>query len=216
MTAECDIVGPGRVPGTRKRQTFETAGATAVNNYKVHIGDNISNNVFIIVGDELGDLIKAGTVTEEELIRRTILENPDLRRQVRTIENIPAAVFRLTKGKDGPRRMRNVQRHGRKIEEYRQDGKVTHTTTQYCKDTAVKMVEQLQHVIRSVDDTSPVAVQEWAREVARELREPRFGKYDFPTVLKLYKEASSAFYKIPQEARDTISASVSDIAMFIT
>ncbi len=169
----------------------------------------------INVGSELGDLVKSGSVAESELIRRTILENADLRRQLRTLENIPAAIFRLTKGTHGPRQLRNVKREGGTVTEVSTDGPKTAATIKYCKATAVKMLDELQKAIRSVSDASPVAVQEWARDVAATLAEKTFGNYDYPTVLNLYCDASTKFYKLPPECRQTVSGGVRDIAMFI-
>lgn len=206
----------------RTRQTKSTPGVqgapaavhtTTINADTVNV-DN-STTINIIVGDVLGDLVRAGTVTESELIRRTILENADLRRQLRTIDNIPAAVFRVTKGKNGPRQLRNARHEGRRVTELRDDGAATSTTLQFCKETAVRMVEELRTAIESVDAAAPPAVQEWARDVAKALAEKAFGKYDYPTVLALYRDASHAFYKLPQEARHRITSGVSNIALFI-
>ena len=209
----------GRPPGVRRRQGRGRAAAvphTVVHQANtVHIQHIETQNV-IIVGSELGDLVRSGTITESELIRRTILENADLRRQLRTIENIPAAVFRVTKGKDGPQQMRNVRREGARVQELQNEGIMSCTTLKYCKATAVKMVDELQKVVKAVDDSSPPAVREWARDVANALAEKKFGKHNFPTVLKLYKEASSSFYKLPKEARDTVAGGVADIALFIS
>ena len=184
------------------------------NTHNTH-NTHIQANNIIIVGSELGDLVRSGSITESELIRRTILENADLRRQLRTIENTPAAVFRVTKGTHGPQRMRNVRRDGKRVAELHEHGIVTSTAVKYCKDTAVKMVDELQKAIRAVDESSPAAVREWARDVTAQLAEKQFGNHDFPTVLKLYKDASSSFYKLPKEARDTVAGGVADIALFI-
>lgn len=206
---------------THVRQTRQSAGRSAVvqNATTIHHADtvNVDNRttINIIVGDKLGDLVRSGTVTESELIRRTVLENADLRRQLRTLENIPAAMFRVTKGKDGPQQLRNARLDGRRVTELQPSGAVQSTTLQYCKDTAVRMVERLQAAIASVDASSPLAVREWARDVEKALAEKAFGKYDYPTVLALYRDASTAFYKLPQDARDRVSDGVSNIALFI-
>ena len=174
-----------------------------------------NNNTFIVVGNELGDLVRAGTVTESELIQRTILENADLRRQMRTVENIPGAVFHVTKGRSGPQRLRNVKMDGRRVAELWPEGVRTFTKTEYCKSTALRILEALQDAIASVGEDAPEALREWAREVSAALRRKMHNDIDYVTALRLYAEASSTFYKLPSEIRDPVSIGVTNIGNYI-
>lgn len=213
------VMGTGcaKVSGRQTKKSAGRTASTAANMYEnsTHIDQSVHIQNVIIVGDALGDLVRAGTATEADLICRTILENADLRRQVRTVENIPAAVFRVTKGRDGPQQLRNVKRHGRRVQELRAAGVEHCTTLDYCKATAVRMVDQLRAAVGSVDAAAPKAVREWAADVARELEQKKYGNLDYPTVLKLYSEASGRFYKLPKECRDAVSGGVADMAVFI-
>lgn len=183
---------------------------TTVNDNSVHIA-----TLIIVNGSPTGDLVKAGSVTESELIRKTILENADLRRMIRTIENAPSAIFRMTKGAAGPQALRNVKRQGSKACELGENGQATSGMLTYCKKTAVKMIEELQSAIQSVTDDSPPAVKEWAADVSRALNQKMCRNMDYSTALQLYCDASSRFYKLPEEAREAIASGVRDIGRFI-
>lgn len=213
---------------SRKRQSTTSAMAMS-NNIRGNLAGNqnsgttINDNSFhahietliIVNGNPTGDLIKAGSALESELIRKTILENADLRRMIRTIENAPSAIFRMTKGNAGPQALRNVKRDGRKACELGQEGPVKSGMLTYCKKTAVKMVEELQSAIQTVSDDSPPAVKEWAADVSRALKQKTCSNLDYPTALQLYCEASSRFYKLPEDAREAIASGVRDIGRFI-
>lgn len=216
-TKVCPLSGKGYVRTRRARQckTVPGAGPITISHSTTIQHIEHVDTINIIVGDELGDLVRSGSITESELIQRTILENADLRRQVRTIENIPAAVFRVTKGTGGPRQLRNVRRNGGRVAELEDDDVKHSATVEYCKATALKMLRELQTAIQSVDACSPEAVREWARDVAKALEEKAYGRFDYPTVLRLYADASGKFYKLPKQHRDAVSAGVMDIAMFI-
>lgn len=222
VRAKACAVHPLDAPFERRRQSRQRPGETTVRHTIEHQTiehqTNIqhqTNLINIFVGEDLGDLVKSGSLTESELIRRTVLENAEVRRQLRTIENIPVALFRVTNGSNGPRQLRNVKRDRRGVVEVSTVGERRVPVVEFCKNTAVKMVEELQAALRSVNNSSPMAVQEWARDVRESLNAKSFGEYDYPTVLKLYRDASSRYYKLPKECRDTVSSGVRDIALFI-
>lgn len=237
VQAKACVVQPLDSPCTRRRQSRQRPGKTTVEHQTAehiehqtveHIANqttiiehqttiqNQTNLINIFVGNELGDLVTSGSLTESELIRRTVLENAEVRRQLRTIENIPVALFRVTNGSNGPRQLRNVKRDRRGVVEMSAAGERRVPLVEFCKNAAVKMVDELQAALRAVNDQSPVAVQEWARDVRESLNAKSFGEYDYPTVLKLYRDASSKFYRLPREHRDMISSGVRDIALFIS
>lgn len=183
---------------------------TTVNDQSVHI-----NTLIVVTGDAAGDVVRAGSALESELIRTTILQNAELRRMLRTIENAPSAIFRLTKGTGGPRALRNVRLSGRRACELREGGPDTVALLQYCKRTAVQMVEELRRAVESVTADSPPAVREWAADVTKAMRQKLCGNVDYPAALQLYCEASSRFYKLPGVAREVIAGGVRDIGRFV-
>ena len=213
----CGIVklGDDYVP-SRKRQAWRSGPSTAVHgnhNSVVTIGH--VDTLQIVIGNPTGDVMKAGSTLESELIRKTILENADLRRMVRTISNAPAAIFNMTKGAGGPQVLRNVKRDGRKACEIGGAGVETVGLLLYCKRTAVKMVDELQRAIDLVSDDSPPAVREWAADVSAAMRHKLFGNLDYVAALQLYCDASNKFYKLPDKARQAIAGGVRDIGRFI-
>lgn len=221
VVAECEVVGLGNEPSgarqKRQRPSHVTVHgnqntATTVHDNSVHI----QQLTLVVVGDPAGDVVRAGSVQESELIRTAILENASLRRMLRTIENAPAAIFRLTKGADGPQRMRNVKKVGRQACELTTDGLETSGLIEYCKRTAVAMVDELRQAADSVSSDSPQAVREWARDVSQSLSHKVHGTIDYVSALKLYNEASSKFYKLPKPAREAIACGVRDIERFIS
>ena len=213
-----------RTQKERKRQKPMAPGQQRVNpalgNVHAHVICQTVGTVNIVLppGDPLGDIVKAGSAAESELIRKTILENADLRRMLRTIENAPAAIFHLTKGTGGAQAMRNVRKEGQgRACELREDGLVSSSTIQYCKTTAVRLVEELRRAVDSVTPQSPEAVREWASDVTTALRANVGGRdVDYVTALRMYCDASSKFYKLTPGARDAIAGGVRDIAQFIS
>ena len=175
----------------------------------VHI-DNVN---IIVTGDDLGDMVKAGSTRESELIRKTILENAELRRMVRTVENAPSAIFKLTKGVDGPHHMRNVRKQGTHACELTDQGPRVTPMIEYCKKTAISLVDELKHAVRSVGPDASQALKEWARDVDMELRKKK-KNVDYVSALELYRDASSKFYKLPH--KDAIAQDVRMIAGFMS
>lgn len=213
LTVECDVVGPGRTLHKRSRQSCGNVASTG--KQMANTINNFSNNNIVIVCDTLGDLVRAGTVTEADLIREIIMQRPDLRQQLRTVENIPAAIFRVTNGRDGPLRLRNVKMDGSRVAELRSSGVVVLAKRQFCKDMAAKLVDLVRQIVASIDDSAPPEVQEWACDMRCALVDKTYGKYDYPTALALYRTASAAFKKLPQEARERVMHSVTAIGVFI-
>lgn len=230
LSLEYGVVGPGLPPKKRKRQetvdllngaasSAGSARATVTNGTmtgNINVANSIDQSVHIdslvvVVAPGEGDLARAGSVLESELIRKIIIEDGALRRSIRTIENAPLAIFNSTKGKGGPRVLRNVTLAGNKAREVREDGESTTALIEYCKKTAVHMVDELRVAIASVDDSSPVAVREWARDVRKALHEPTCGGLDYVRALRLYCDASSKFYKLPKTARESIAEGVRGI-----
>ena len=224
VVAECEVVGPGCEPAAprQKRQRIDAVGsvtnvhgnqntATTVHDNSVHI----QQLTIVVAGDAAGDVVRAGSAFESELIRKTIVENANLRRMLRTIENAPAAIFQMTKGAGGPQQLRNVKKVGRRACELTPDGPETSGLIEYCKRTAVAMVDELRQAVASVTDDAPPAVREWAHDVSRSLTHKVHGAVDYVSALKLYNEASSKFYKLPKPAREAIACGVRDIERFI-
>lgn len=197
----------------RKRQAPASHVSTVIHgnhNSVVNVGA-----VHIILGKEHGDVVRADSAQESELIRKTILENAELRRMVRTIENAPSAIFHLTKGVSGPQTLRNVRVEGRRACELHEQGLQTSGLIEYCKRTAVKMVGELRRAVDSVTPTSPQSVREWARDVRAAMDAKLGGDVDYVTALKLYCEASSRFYRLPKASREAIACGVRNIEHFI-
>jgi hypothetical protein len=189
-----------------------------------HVSQTIDNSTttttiqtlnIIVTGSELGDLVKSGSLAEGELIRRTILENADLRRMVRVVENAPGAIFQLTRGTGGPRRMRNVKLEGGRVAELTEGGVVTSAKIEYCKKTAVELVDHLQRALASVGPDAPPDLREWAAHVRAELRRKLQGDVDYVQALTLYRDASSRFYKLPAGSREAIAENVKGIQRLI-
>lgn len=221
----CGITKLSENASVRKRQTpstgpqdpdvqAHTSGAPVVVNYGDH--STAIGTVIVVTSGPGGDVVKAGSALESELIQKTILENAELRRMIRTIENAPSAIFNLTKGASGPQALRNVRKDGRRACELRETGTETSTLVAYCKRTAVKMVEELRRAMDSVTPEAPAAVREWANDVSAAMRQKLCGNLDYPTALQLYCEASSRFYKLPEDSREAIACGVRDIGRFIS
>lgn len=188
------------------------SGDHSINGQNVNV--NIENLVIVTSGPE-GDVARAGSALESELIRKTLLENGDLRRMVRTVENAPGAIFNLTKGKKGPAVLRNVRKDGTKVAELRDTGVEHCTTIAYCKATAVAMVDELRRVVGAVDASAPDAVRQWAEDVDASLKRDLASGVDYVAALRLYCDASSKFYKLPSDVRQAIAGGVRSIGDFI-
>lgn len=220
VVAECEVVGLGCEP-SGPRQKRQRVGGTVVHgnqNTATTVHDNsvhIQQLTIVVAGDAAGDVVRAGSAFESELIRKTIVENANLRRMLRTIENAPAAIFQMTKGAGGPQQLRNVKKVGRRACELTPDGPETSGLIEYCKRTAVAMVDELRQAVASVTDDAPPAVREWAHDVSRSLTHKVHGAVDYVSALKLYNDASSKFYKLPKPAREAIACGVRDIERFI-
>lgn len=202
----------------RRRQAAQPPPATAATgNHGTAITVGHAETVNIIIGTPAGDVVRAGSAAESDLIRQTILENADLRRMIRTIENAPAAIFNLTKGAAGPQALRNVRKDGRRVCELREDGVETSATLEYCKRTARQMVEELRRAVASAasSDTSPPALRQWAADVRRAMGETLCGDLNYVAALQLYCDASSRFYKLPRSSRDAIACGVRDIGRLV-
>ena len=198
---------------SRKRQSSSAPPMFVHGNHNTAIGH--VDTLQIIVVNTGGDVAKAGSPMESELICKAILENPKLRHMLRTIENAPSAIFHMTKGVAGPQVLRNVKMEGKKASELRTDGIKTTSVLRYCKDTAVKMVTELKRALAAVTDDSPLAVRQWAADVRASMHQKLCGDLDYVTALQLYCDASSKFYKLPQESKDAIAGGVRDIGRFI-
>lgn len=220
VVAECEVVGPGCQPSGPRQKRQKPSHLTVHGNQNTAntVNDNsihIQQLTLVVVGDPTGDVVRAGSAQESELIRKTILENASLRRMLRTIENAPSVIFQLTKGAEGPMHLRNVKKVGRRACELGPDGPESFGLIEYCKRTAVAMVEELRQAVESVTPDSPQAVREWARDVSASLSHKVHGHLDYVAALKLYSEASSKFYKLPKDAREAIAGGVRDIEQFI-
>lgn len=214
------LCGVVKLPGTHQ----PTRGGRRAAPVPVHGNQNSAQTVhdnsvhvenMIVLGNAHGDIVRAGSARESDLIRRTILENADLRRMIRTIENAPAAIFRMTKGRNGPRCMRNARKSGGQVEELTAEGVRTTGTIEYCKRAAGQMVDELRRAVDSVSPTSPAAVREWADDVRRELGRKLCGELNYVQALRLYCDASSRFWKLPRVSREAIACGVRNIATFV-
>lgn len=163
-----------------------------------------------IVGD---GIIPPNTPLESAEIQRLILENPAIQHALRTIENTPAAIFRMTKGTDGPPCLRNVTKNERcRVFE----GDATHTTLEYSKAMAMRMIQELQQALKKVTADSSPAVREWAKDVRAKLNATVVGaNVSYTEALRLYCETSKAFYNIPEEHRTPILQGAKSITDFI-
>lgn len=217
ITAACAVVDPRDPSDKRPRQRPGGIGNTSIagdhNNVDVNV--QIIEQLVIVTNGPLGDVVRAGTPLEAELIRKTLLENGSLRQMVRTIENAPAAMFKLTKGAQGAQVLRNARKSGNRVAELREGGVETSGVIEYCKRTALAMVQELQRVVAGVDEASPEATRQWAADVRAALTAQIGGGCDYVAALKLYCDASTRFYKLPAAARAAISGGVRDIAAFI-
>lgn len=200
------------VPAHASVTTTATAGSIiGDHNHNAPTTVNIQN-LIVLAGGE-GGVVKAGTSQESRLIQKIILENPQLRNMIRTIENAPGAIFRMTKGVDGPPHLRNVHRAGAHVHEQRPGGTVRHTAKQYVKHTAVELVDELQQALGCVTAADPPEVRSWADDVRAELAKAKYKSINYVQALRLYRDASTKFYKLP--GRDAMVGGVEAIRSFI-
>ena len=205
LKVECGLIELSGAP--RTVHVAPGGGVTVVDNRvdnRVH--DNtvhIETMVVITGGGKAGDnpfdLVFAGSEQEGELIRKTILENEELRRMIRTVDNAPLAIFQMTKGTRGPQRLRNVKKEGHQVKEFTREGVKTMPIMRYCKDAAVQMMEELQRALDCVTPRSPEAVQQWAADVYDALRAKTHGNACFAEALRLYQTSEARFYKLPDK-----------------
>lgn len=195
--------------GTHIGTQNNAPAAHTQNNTSIHT----LNQYIIVTGDELGDLVKAGSIAESELIRKTILENAELQRSVLTVENAPSAIFRATKGAAGPPCLRNTRKDRHRVQEHTESGVRETTLLDYCKRTAVELVDELKGVVASVGPNAPPHIQEWARTVNDELHKKVAGDIDYVRALALYRDASRTFYSLPN--KDAIASDVRMIGSYI-
>lgn len=172
---------------------------------------NMVNSIIIV---HAGDVVPAGSLQESQLIQKTILENPQLRNMLRTIENAPGAIFHMTKGAAGPPHLRNVRTEGRHVQEDTPNGPVTHTPLTYAKKTAVELVDELQRAVQCVTAADCCEVKAWARDIREELTKAKYRNLTYPEALKLYRDASTKFYTLPD--KDAIMEGVDAIRRFAT
>lgn len=161
------------------------------------------------------DVVYAGSNEEAILIRDIILNNEGLRRKIRTIENAALAIFEATKGARGPQRLRNAAKTSqRTVLEYTERGIRSSQTTQYCKDTAVAMLDHLHAAFDAVGPWSPVHVREWCEDVHAALTAKKHGGMSYEEAVRLYRDGTSTFYKkVPDHA--DVASSVLSIASII-
>lgn len=190
-----------------------TLSGNVINGNNNHSGNVNIHQLNINVTGNPFDIVRAGTPEEAELIVQTILQSPELRRMIRTIENAPAVIFRMTKGTDGPHRLRNVAKRDKQVKELTPNGITTTSIAQYVKDAAVAMIDHLQRALGAVDTRSPADLREWSGDVARTLAASSYGTLRFEDALKMYRSGKSTFYKLPNH--DVISSSVQALHMFI-
>lgn len=172
----------------------------------VGIGSVVHGNVTIIM---------AGSQQESNFIQKVILENEELRNQIRTIENAPGAIFKATKGVDGPMHLRNVHLAGTRVHETTERGTVNHAKIAYSKTTAIKMIDELQRALGCVTATDSPALREWARDIGGELSVVKYKKLTYVQALDLYQKANSAFYKLPDADRRAIVGGVEGVLAFM-
>lgn len=187
-----------------------TNNNTTINNTT----NNNTTNIHVhVTPDQLADVIRAGTQAESNLIQQIIMENGELRRMLRTVENAPAVLFRHTRGTRGPSHLRNVVKDGKHgVQEVRETGTVRTSVLKYCKEAAVDMVKELEKAVASVGPDHPPGVRDWARDVGAELRATK-GNVTYARALELYRDANAKFYKLPH--KDDVAGGVRGMETFI-
>lgn len=173
------------------------------------------NNNIIVIGDQYGDIIKAGTAEEQEAILQTILSNPQVRAATTNPYNAVAGIFQSTKGTRGPHRLRNVYKADRRVVEIGPDGCREHKQLDYCRAEALRLVRLLRHGADAVrgDPGAARHLREWAADVIEMLTggdPPTYGER-----LERYCRSEPGFYKLPKQSRDEVMTAVKNIGPLI-
>jgi hypothetical protein len=200
----------GRRPAPAAGGVVAGDGATVI-----HGDHNTVVHIQIVTSDALDYVARAGTAAEAEGIRRTLLENAALQRALSTLENLPGAVFGLTGGKNGSLQLRNAKADGRNVKELRPEGERVVSKKAYSKETAQKLLDQVKHVVDSLDSTARAspAVREWADSMRRELaRRPYLnGSATYEDALRLYTTGNPKLYSLAKADREAIMGGVNAI-----
>ena len=170
----------------------------------------------IVVGDQFGDIIRAGTPEERDLIIRTILENATVRAATTNPTNVVGGIFAYTKGTKGPHKLRNVCKSKNRVTELHAEGMKTYRQLDYCRSEALRLIRILrdQADVIGRDPSAPKKLREWSQDVLALLtggRPPNFGE-----MFELYCRADPKFYRLPADKREEIAEAVKGIGYMIT
>lgn len=158
-------------------------------------------------------VIAANTAEESAELRRRILD-PALRHALLTapIASAPAIVFRMTKGTNGPRCLRNVNKTG--THSVVENGK-THNTLEYVRSAAVRLVAELQAALEIAPD-STLELVDWANGMSGRLNKTMSHGTSYADALNMYAKSDTSFYKLPKDVRVVIAGGVKAIVNCIS
>lgn len=209
---ECGVV---KLDGVRKAVAEAKGKCSLIISGNGNTTTVVETQNIIIVGDRFGDVIRAGTPEERDLIVRTILENANVRATTTDPANVVSGIFAFTKGTKGPHKLRNVCKHNNRVKELHAEGERTYRQLDFCRMEALKLIRILrdQADVIGRDPSAPAKLKEWSQDVLKMLtggRPPNFGE-----MFELYCRADPKFYRLPAQRREEITEAVKGIGYMI-